>query len=252
MKRFLILILVLVGTPVFALTDWQSQSIERESANDRENLICFKDADGKLFFVDDGINISDEEAALVIKLKDIFYGWESIKIKEVRFSFEGSVLNAVIIPAEMKWDDFNLLPYLPAGMQFVYQNESLQYNFRIKKDTYFLRVSGAYISEKVFCDKITEAIKTPQIFVQRRDPDYLLSQIDRINLESENLKKTIIRLHNGSTIDPLLVEKVVSLKKQNPQMTSKQIDEELRKEKIKLSISAIDLIIGVYFNEFKK
>jgi hypothetical protein len=258
MKRFIIICLMMMAAYSLYAADWTAKSVMHDPETDRGDLKGFRDDAGHFFFVEDGMNVSENEAATILKMKDVFFSWQGVSFREIRFSVEGAVINAVVLPAEMKNETLDYIPYLPAGMFFYYQNESIQYNFRLKKDTYFIRINGAYISEKVLFDKMSEAIRTPQTFVQRRDPDYMLSQIDRLNQETDMLKKAVIALNNKSffsnrgPIDPGTVNKVVAMKIQNPSMTVSQIEEALVKEKIKIQTSEIVLILNVYFNEFPK
>jgi len=163
-----------------------------------------------------------------------------------------------VVPSEMKWNNVDDAVYLPSGMIFSIENGNLLYNFRIKKDKYFIRINGAYISEKVLCDKVAEAINTPQTFVQRRDPDYLLAIFEKLDKENEQLKKTVIALNNkgffsnDGPVDDKIIAKVVSLKMQNSKLSAKEIEEALKKENIQASSRAVELILNVYFNEFSK
>ena len=259
MKRilFIIIMIAVTSVPVFS-ADWSSKGITHDAETDKGSMIGFRDDANHFFYVEDGLNVTDEEAVAILKMKDIFFSWQGVTFKDIKFSVEGSVINAVVIPAEMKNDSLDLVPYLPAGMLFYTQNESIQYNFRVKKDTYFLKIAGAFISDKVLFNKIVEAIRTPQTFVQRRDPDYLLSQIDRMNYESDLLKKSIIALNNKGffsnrgPVDPKAVDMVVRIKMKNPSVKISEIEAELIKEKINITTSEIELILNVYFNEFSK
>ncbi|HNX57679.1 MAG TPA: hypothetical protein PKK43_01165 [Spirochaetota bacterium] len=258
MKRIIILIcMICISLPAFS-ADWTAKGIMHDPETDQDSWKGFRDADNHFFLVEDGLNVTDEEAASIIKMKDIFFSWQNVKFRDIKFSIEGSVINAVVIPSDLKNDSLDLVPYLPAGMLFYTQNESMQYNFRIKKDTYFLKITGAFISDKVLFDKITEAVRTPQTFVQRRDPDYLLSQLDRINYEQDQLKKSIIALNNKGffsnrgPVDSKAVDKVVELRTKNPSIKISEIEAELAKEKIQILTSEIELILNVYFNQFAK
>jgi hypothetical protein len=249
---------VILSSPVFAF-DWQSKQITREKNMDKEDKVAaFKDASGKLFYIENGDDINDEEAATILKLNEIFSSWQSIKIKDIRFVSENGVVNILIAAESVQWNSTDIAPFLTAGMSFVFENQSLSYNFRIKKENYFLRINGAYISEKVLCDKMLEAIQTPQTFVQRRDPDYLLSHIDRIDAEIDLLRKTTIALSNhglfsnDGPVDSKTIDRVVGIKRGNVKITKKEISDTLLKENIKISDKALELILNVYFYEFEK
>jgi hypothetical protein len=254
---FITLLFLFISSSLFAF-DWQSKSITHEKQLDNDELVCLKDGAGNLFFVEDGLNIPDEQAQLVLSQKDIFFALQNIKIKRINFNFENGVLYILVIPTEMKCDSTDAVAYLPSGMLFSIENGSLLYNFRIKKDTYFIRINGAYISEKVLCDKVAEAINTPQTFVQRRDPDYLLASFDKLSKENDQLKKAIIALNNkgffssDGPVDDKIITRVISLKYQNLKLTAKEIEEALKKENIQTTTRAVELILNVYFNEFTK
>ncbi|MGL4370811.1 MAG: hypothetical protein ACRCUT_14230 [Spirochaetota bacterium] len=260
MKRILIVLCAVffAAAPLFAY-DWQAQQISPEPSLDKEDKTpAFKDAAGNIFYIENGADITDAEAADILKMKEVFSSWQSIKFKELRFVSENGVINAFIIPEKIEWNSLDIAPNLTAGMVFMYENQSLSYNFRIKKENYFLRINGAYISEKVLCDKMSEAIRTPQTFVQRRDPDYLLSHIDRMDAEMELFRKTVIAVNNrglfshDGPVDDKVIERVVSLKKENSKMTKKEVLAVLEKENIKISDRALELVFNVYFYEFEK
>jgi len=260
MKRVLIILssILMLSAPVFAV-DWQAKQITRETALDKEDkTAAFKDAAGNIFFIENDGDVTDEEATAVISIKDTMYSWQSMKIKELRFIVENGTISALVTPESLQWNSLDILPSLTAGMMFIYDNQSLSYNYRIKKDNYFLRINGAYISEKVLCDKMFEAINTPQTFVQRRDPDYLLSHIDRVDAEMEMFRKSLVAVNNrglfsnDGPVDDKVIARVVSLKKTNAQATKKEIKETLEKENLKITDKALELIFNVYFYEFEK
>ena len=259
MKHIAICCLVLLGSaPVFAY-DWQTKQISRETSLDTEDkTIALKDAAGNIFYVENGEDVSEEEAASIITMKDAFFGWQSIKIKEIRFVSESGSINALITADSVQWNSVDITPNLTAGMFFTFENQTLSYNFRIKKDNYFLRINGAYISEKVFCDKMLEAVQTPQTFVQRRDPDYLLSHIEKMDIEMELLRKLAVALNNkgifsnDGPVDDAIIKRVVQLKSANMKMTKKEVLNTLTKENIKITDRALELIFNVYFYEFEK
>jgi hypothetical protein len=258
MKKIICVIILFLSYPVFA-ANWSARSVTNDKASDMDEYVCLKDAAGNVFFVEDGLNIADEEADAVLKQKDIFYSMQFVKIKELKFHFEQGILEISLVPSELKYENNDLTLYLSTGMLFSVENMTLVYNFRIRKDNYFLRINGNYISEKVLCDKILEAVQTPQTFVQRRDPDYLLSSLDRLAKENEALKRAIIAINNrgffssvGTPVDDKLVERIISLKAANQKMTQQEIETALEKEKMQFTSKAVMLILNVYFNEFPK
>jgi hypothetical protein len=251
-------LIMLVSAPLFAY-DWQSKQITREASSDKEDkTIALKDSAGNMFYVENGEDITEEEVTSILSIKDSIFGWQSIKIKEARFVSEGGVISVLITPESVTWNSVDITPNLTAGMLFSFENQTLSYNFRIKKDNYFLRITGAYISEKVLCDKMLEAVQTPQTFVQRRDPDYLLSHIDKIDAEMNLIRKIAIALNNkglfssDGPVDDAVIDKVVKMKRENSKATKKEIKENLSKENIKITDRALELIFNVYFYEFEK
>lgn len=257
MKQIFCLVILLLSFPSFA-ANWDSRSITNDKQGDIEEYVCLKDTSGNVFYVEDGLNIPEEQADAVIKQKDLFYSLQFIKIKELKFQFEEGILQAILIPSELKYNDTDLTSYLTTGMIFSVENSVLVYNFRIRKDNYFLRINGSFVSEKVLCDKLVEAVSTPQTFVQRRDPDYLLATLDKLSRENEALKRAVIALSNrgifssDGPVDDKLIDRVITIKTQNPTITPKEIEATLDKEKISYTSRAVILILNVYFNEFPK
>jgi hypothetical protein len=273
MKKIILVIIFLSSFTLYAY-DWESKNISKVKSEN--NVIELKDSSNNLFFIENESNISEATANKIISLKNQFYSLEYIKISKLKFMVKGSEIQIFIIPSYFTYDNTNVMNNVTAGLMFTYKDEVTRYNFRIVTKKIFLRISGVYLDEELFCKKVVEATKDPQSFIQRRDADYFLSKIESLeaktellelklkrqsesqNKENEKLVKAIMAFQNdrffagSKPIEESLIEKVIDMKLKNDKITQKQIEEKLKAEKVKFSSKEIEIILSVYYNEFPK
>jgi hypothetical protein len=153
---------------------------------------------------------------------------------------------------------------MPAGMYFV-DTDTLTYNFRMTIKSLFLKIKGEFLTEELVCGKMLEAIKNPSAYVRKRDPEYFLRKLEQLETDLdrlkaydfENLRIGVLTLHNKgffggvNLIKKEVIIKVIELKKQSASLSKDQIVEKLKAEKIEASAGEVELILNIYFNEFK-
>ena len=271
MKRTLIIIIIvllmLVGVTTPAL-DWQSlkTSLVDKNVENSKTVLTLKDAQNQVFKV----TYQDEEIISkminpIVKYKNEFYKWHSVRIKELNFVVFANILEVVIFPQEIKHNNLNLVDAIPAGITMTYypDQNKLRYDFRIMKDNQTVRIVGEYLSEDELMTKVFFAYDDPLGYLQRTDPEYLNDEIDKLKRklteladENEKIRQTLIYFYNEDWYNHLkpvpteTIKRIVNLKRNNKDMNKSKLWKVVKKEKINITKREFDLIITIYFNEF--
>ncbi len=267
MKRAAVLFIILFTATALHAYDWESKEIKVLSSDTKngETTQKLSTPGGGEFTLRFKTEIDEETAGLILRLNTEFRKWENMKVKSLEFVKAEGKLDIIVIPESYTYNNTDFIPNMPAGMLFTY-DEMLSYNFRITVENMFIRINGKFLNEKIFSDKITKAIKDPISYLTMYNPKYMLKQIfeqqkkiDQLTEKYNRLANAVMTLHNtgflGFGVNEIkrdLVKRVVELKRDNPQMTKKQIEEKLREEKIEAKSYEVFLILSVYFNEFDK
>ncbi len=266
MRTLLNLIFIIMLSGSLWAFDWEANKItvENKTSDDSKTELQLKDDKGFSFKVTYSGDLSDKNGQLILKLKEDFSGWKNMKLAKLNFIASEGIVEAIVVPSEFSYEGTAINDYVPAGMIFSY-TDYLQYNFRITVNKLFVRIKGDFKGEDLFCKKLVEAIKNPQLFIKKRDPEYFLEKIEeletslkKLNDEKEKIRNAVITLHNSgffsgpSPIPAANVQKVLDMKKANPKWNAKQISEELEKQKVKISDKEVGLILAVFLNEFEK
>jgi len=218
----------------------------------------------------------------IMQLKDLFYSWKNIIVSSLRFTVTEDIVDTLIIPSKILIGGKDVSSFVPAGMLFSFSG-SLGYDFRVTKDNLFLRVRGSYTTEDELEQKIASAISNPTTFMQRSDIEYVLSLVEKdqkaiqdLQKNTQDLQKTTqalqdenaelrgeleafryaaMRERNGFLfwrypIPREGLKRVVELKRADPNMTKSQVEDEVKKEGVKISGGEIGIIFEYYFNEF--
>ncbi|HBF37514.1 MAG TPA: hypothetical protein DDW50_09365 [Firmicutes bacterium] len=265
MKRLLtiglmaILMMLSCRTSIFAF-DWKPFNAELldQSENDSQKIVVLKDKQNRTFKV-----IYQDEAMLkklsapILKYKDVFYSWQSIHCKDITFMVLANLLDVVIVPQQFIHHNQNIAAAIPAGITMTYDPDLnlMRYDFRIMSGDQFVRISGNYSQEDELANKIGLAYDDPQAYLQPTVP----AASEPVDSETMNEKmvQALIYLNdedwNGrqKTIPLETIHKVVKVKEANPAMTKAELWKLVRKEKVKITKRQFELILILYFNEFK-
>ena len=246
----------------------------------QENELTFydaKDASGLSFAVASAAPLTGDNMQVLHIILSTFEHWQYLKVSRIRIVFSANNhADILVVPISFDYKGVDLSTYMPSGMQFFYEGY-LGYDFRMYKDNLFLRLKGQVFDENDFADRLLDAVNNPVLYVQTSSPEYLLKQIndlaskvESLTGQTKNLDGTVaalrkqldvmshglVSLNNRGffgtifPVDAKAVDRVVALKTQNPSMTRDQVAAALDKEGIKISGNAIQLIFGIYFNEF--
>ena len=262
---------VFVISPAFAY-DWNGAGYTVSQSEDETSSIILTDADGRSYTIDGADSLSDDNAREIEKFIKQIKLWKTISWKEMKFLSGKDDFQFSVYPTELKWRGEDLLQYIPGGMVFSYEENTLRYDFRLVKKNKFIKIHGIYIDEEILCSKISEVLKDPQSSARRRDPDFMLMTINQMQerlekLETENsvLKRDLGKIAadqlayqnkrmfiSKKAIDPATVDTIIEIKKANPAFGQKEIEAKLSEMKIDFSSKEVEIVLGVYFNEFPK
>ncbi|HNR90260.1 MAG TPA: hypothetical protein PKM65_18125 [Spirochaetota bacterium] len=263
---FLAIILALSAANAHAAFEFEKQSgitVVQKNEGEEETELLLKDARGNAFTVVFSDKISDNMGKLILTLKDDFYNFKTVKIKDVKFAVGRDSLDANLTPAQLEFTGQNLLPYITSGLLFTYRND-LRYNFRIaapdknnREKMVAVRIRGEFMTEDRLCAKIAEAVKDPVYFNKKRDPEYLIGKIEELEKTQERVRYAVMTLHNTgffsgpAPVQFSVIKRVIELKAGNPKLSKQQLVEALEKENIKTSGKEVSVVLAVFFNEFE-
>jgi hypothetical protein len=265
MKRLISILIIfsfmLIGitTTTYAF-DWKSLNVEliSQTENDSQTILTLKDKQERTFKV-----IYQDETMLaklattIIKYKNEFYTWRSIRFKDISFMVFANFLNVVIIPQQLPHNNLNLAMAIPGGIVMVYdpEKDTVHYDFRIMKEDQFVRIDGDYLKEDQLVSKIGTAYDNPSGNLQQPTGPVSFQQ-ENIGSDREKILQSLIYLYNEDwngrhkSIPIDTIQKVIELRQNNPGMTKKQLWKMVKKEKIQITNRELNLILIVYFNEF--
>lgn len=258
MKRLILLVIIFffLGISTGYAYDWKKIDIVlvNQEEDGVKTILTLKDKQSRTFEV-----IYEDEVQLekfvnnITKFKNMFYSWRNIRAQKINFMVLDTFLKVVIIPKEIPHNNLNLTAAIPAGIAMTYDpgQNVIYYDFRVMKDDLFIRITGDYASEDELLDKIYSAYDNPTAYLKRNS----LSMNGDIN--NEKVRQALIYFYNTDwngrpkAIPPEIIQKVVEYKQNHPEATKKQLWQRLKKEKVTISKRELDLILIIYFNEYK-
>ncbi|HPA73978.1 MAG TPA: hypothetical protein PKY31_17025 [Spirochaetota bacterium] len=257
MKKILVLCMVLCCGALYAY-DWGQDGITvvNKAEQDGTTELTLKDAKENTFSLKYMSEPDDAMLKNVVKLKGDLFGWKNMTVDSLKFVYDQGGLEISLMPKKFEYEGKNINNYLPSGMQFTY-TYLLQYNFRINVNRLFIRIAGDYDTEERVCRKIVDAINNPKEYIRKRDPEYLLTKLEQLEETLHKLRTATLMLHNSGFLsgpEPVsrdVVEKVVGMRLLDPVISREKIAENLEKQKVKATSREINLILNVYFNDFK-
>ncbi|MBN1898500.1 MAG: hypothetical protein JW827_06955 [Spirochaetes bacterium] len=267
-KIIFLIIIFLFFVPLLQAQEWSWDNI-KELKEDEELAILnkvpvengtnmtLKDKNQHVFQITFSQPVNDLAARNILRLKDDFFDWTGLEIKELLFVVQTNAIEISVLPAEFICNGTNVTGNMPAGMLFTY-TDLLQYSFRLTKDNLFIRIQGYFIDKARFCEQILDALNNPTAYIRKRDPEFFLAKLiqlqddlDRLRREYTMLRWAVITLINDEKITEDTINQVVELKKNNPMMDISAIRDKLDEKGIELSKGEINVILTIYFNEYK-
>ncbi|MES0491308.1 MAG: hypothetical protein ABUK01_15040 [Leptospirales bacterium] len=250
-KIFITLTLLLFSSSIFAV-NWENHGFTVDKIVDKgeKKTATLNDSDSNQITVTYDTEPSEANAKIIKKLNTKLRSWGNMKVGELHFSIHNGTIEILVNPSEFTYKKVNYLEYLSAGIYFSFTDD-LYYNFRIAVDRVFVVIKGTFTDEATFNDKVFAAIEDPRGYMKRRDPEYLLEQIESLEADQYRTKMALIATIRRKPMNPSKVNKIVKMKKENPSFTSTEIAEAFKEKEIKISTSDIKVVLSVFFNEFE-
>ena len=250
-KIFVTITLLLFSSSIFAV-DWKDYGFTVDQVVEKQDkkTAIMKDSESNQITVTYDTEPTGASAKIITKLNTRLRSWSHMKVGELHFSIHNGTIEILINPSEFTYKDTNYLEYLSSGIYFTFSDD-LYYNFRIAVDRVFVVIKGTYTDEASFNDKILSAIQDPRGYMKRRDPEYLLEQIESLETEQYRTRMALIAFIRKKPMETELVNQIVAMKKENPSYTSKEIVEAFKEKEVKVSSTDIKIVLSIFFNEFE-
>lgn len=259
----LIALTALIYTPLFSW-EWESKGYQILSSTNVQDktLLEIKDSLGRGFYLSYESSLPEKMQDMAVAYFKEFHGWNSLRIREIRFDVEEERLKIVVFPETLRLEGQDISSFIPAGLFLIYENDMV-YDFRMMKGAVFMRIKGLYINEIELLKKMDSALKNPDAYIKRNDPDYILSKLEELDqsvevlqLENYRLKIALMSLQNRGLfgkvypVDQQLLKKVIQIRKEAPNLSRTELETRLRADNYRFSSRELYLIFAVVYNEF--
>ena len=274
MNKLLIIILTLIISVDAFSYDWSSISMTPTDKPEdlEEDSVYLTDSDSKLYIIENEKKADAQIASEIAQFVRTAKSWKYIQWNEMKFYITSDGIQFAVYPSKIYYKNEDLLPFIPGGMVFSYEEGAQRYDFRLIKKNTIIKMRGAYIEEEPLLAKISEALNDPKSFMKKRDPDFLLAKIEELEnkldkaetaalsakIQNEKVALDLIAFQNArmfnskKTVNEDIISRVVDLKRADPRITAEEMKRKMDEEKKNVTLEEINLIYGVYFNEYKK
>ncbi len=139
-------------------------------------------------------HVASRHVRILDAIRINIFNLEALEVKSISVAFqpESDRADVLAIPAALEHDGHDLLPYVPAGLRFTF-DQALEYDFRLQVDDYFIRFQGQFIDEELFLDRLVSAVQDPVAFLESRRPDLLARRTNELEEETTALREELAR-----------------------------------------------------------
>jgi hypothetical protein len=130
--------------------------------------------------------LSEQQVAIVDLIATITGNLNTIDVERLTITFTGSVAEVALIPARFVHDGVNLLPNVPAGLRFQF-DQVLEYDFRVRVGEFFIRLQGQYVDEEQFASRVVRAVRDPIAFLDSLRPEIVADRLNELDSRTEDL-----------------------------------------------------------------
>ncbi len=254
-KHLLLLIFIVTGISLYPETWFKTNLTIVDTTSDgvtiKNSLV---DTKNNKVVVKYPINFSDENADKIQKALIQITSWNSVKYELIKFSVLDNITEIIILLDEIKLNKVNLIQYIPSGMLFYITSQGLEYDFRINAEDFFLRINGVYINSAEFFTKLEDALKNPENYIERHDPDFYMAKINKLNqmleksmTESDRMKRYLINKDSFFVkVNDNLIDAIISIKRKKYDVTFSEIMTQLAEENIKASKAHVETVLKFF------
>ena len=268
LNRILFVMLLFSGSLTAA--DWAAWKLSGERQLNREGRLMYqlKDQSGNTFSLMSDVEVTDKVVRMAAETAKVLFGWNSLQIRVLKLYYIKGKFRAIVLPSSFMCGKEDVAPFMPAGMVFFFKDK-LSYDFRMIKDNISMKIRGIFSTRPEFAATIINAVKNPLAYASRSNHmariDELNRKLSALTYRHYQLQKRFDLAVNAllffrntgflrgpRKIKSAVIQRVVQLKKNKPNLNVDQISNILEKEKIKASSKEIHLILAVFFNYYKK
>lgn len=130
--------------------------------------------------------LSEQQVAIVDLIATITGNLITLDVERLTITFTGSVAEVALIPSRFVYDGVNLLPNVPAGLRFQF-DQVLEYDFRVRVGEFFIRLQGQYVDEEQFASRVVRAVRDPIAFLDSLRPEIVADRLNELDSLTEAL-----------------------------------------------------------------
>ena len=272
MRVVTLLLIGVLFTAGVSANKWEEQrfKILHSSQEDEKTTLDMTDGEGRPLTVHFTGAPPEKVVAMISSLQKSFHSWKSMQVKSIRYTvFDSGVVEVQVFPSSFSDENVDFMKNIPGHLFFIHKDQ-LQYSFRLEVNKLFVKIKGYYTDEADLLKKLKQAVKDPQGFIIKRDPEYFIGKLEKLEeeleaqkgmnhrqeKELERLRAAVAAMHNTGVfsgpeaIPEKLLMRIVELKKQNPAWKREQVQNQLDQEKVEWSKKQVRLVLAVYFSEF--
>jgi len=165
--------------------------ISRESSGGR-TLYTLSDKDHRRFTIETVGLVSGDTVRSALLLLETVDGWKSMSPGLPAFQADGETVRMRIVPDRFVASNRDLRPFVPSGLSFSAQGEQIDYDFRVKSGSYFLRVQGRFQGEAAFIERVLRAVNDPALYARDFDTDYQARRLGELLELVSELEKSAV------------------------------------------------------------
>lgn len=235
-KKLIVSLFLMISTLFVFATDW-------EISEQNSNITTIINSQGKKALIISTQILLDENLQKIYNVLDTIWAISELQGTQASIKIESNArFHLVIYPTELTVNSVSLLPYIPSGLSFYYDN-SLFYDVSLKVNDMMPKVKGAYIDSTDFLEQLLLATKMPEWFMS----DTHLQ--NRIAL----LEKTLIAILNKNwsgkpvPVADEIIKKIIGYYGENPLITEEETLQKLKSEGYQTNLKEIKAVFIVYF-----
>ena len=197
----IVILAILVPAALFS-QDLEAEGYSLLSTRQKgdETIYEVRDREGSIITIQSGTPLTRETVGLLKTLHDDFYTWNDMRVDTMSLIISEETAEISVVPSSYEYGGVDLTAYMPSGMQFYYDG-FLEYDFRLKVDTLFLRVRGRYEGERELSEKLVSATGDPYTYIQSYDQEFFIRKFMEMDVKAEQFESALGTL--GSDLEEL-------------------------------------------------
>ena len=140
--------------------------------------------------------ISDRTIAFLMELSRVASEFEILHLESVLVNLRAQESTAILRLTDFVVDTVNLVPHLPEGLVFRYQ-DALYYDFSMIVENLRLRIRGQYFSEEELAAKLGRIYAKPSQYLLSQDSEYVVTYLQEIEAQNAEITAQLEALQNS-------------------------------------------------------